>query len=148
VSVKKYKRPRRYIWGRRKKDRVKSYWYFNQSDLNELFKNTNISTVISTYVPLRMLKSGHYVGRCPLCRTLTHNDSHLHVNDQKRRFKCFECGFGGTSPVGFLMAYHDISFDSAVSHINKKYHGNKLQLRTEGIVVSKRSANIGEDLPF
>ena len=147
MSTKKYNWGS-YIWGRRRKDRVKSYWYFKQSDLNDLFKDTNISTVVSTYVPLRKLKSGHYVGRCPICKTHTYNDAHLHINDTKRKFKCFECGFGGTSPAGFLMTYHKIGFDEAVRYINRKYHGNKFQLRTEGIVVSKRSANIGEDLPF
>lgn len=139
---------RSYIWGRRKKDRVKSYWYFNQGDLNALIKNTKISTVIGDYVHLKLLKSGHHVGRCPLCRTFTHNEAHLHINDNKKRFKCFECGFGGTSPIGFLMAYHKIGFDDSVRYLNKKYHENKFELRTEGIVVSKGSANIGEDLPF
>ena len=146
--MKRYNYRRSCIWGRRKKDRVKSYWHFNQSDLNALIKNTKISTVIGDYVPLKLLKSGHHVGRCPLCRTFTHNEAHLHINDNKKRFKCFECGFGGTSPIGFLMAYHKIGFDDSVRYLNKKYHENKFELRTEGIVVSKGSANIGEDLPF
>jgi DNA primase len=146
--MKRYNYRRSCIWGRRKKDRVKSYWHFNQSDLNALIKNTKISTVIGDYVPLKLLKSGHHVGRCPLCRTFTHNEAHLHINDNKKRFKCFECGFGGTSPIGFLMAYHKIGFDDSIRYLNKKYHENKFELRTEGIVVSKGSANIGEDLPF
>lgn len=140
-----YKRKLNKLFCKRK--RIKSSIVYKQEDINNILFNTSLLTVISDYIPLR--KSGKdYVGRCPFCKSFTHNDYHFRVSPNKKLYKCFECGVGGKFATSFLMIYYNKPFDEILKYINKKYHNNKYKLNIEKIIINKQKNNIDEDLPF
>lgn len=129
------------------KQKKKGTDIYNQKDINAILYNTPLSVVIGDYVVLR--KSGQdFVGRCPFCKELTHNDYHFRISDKKKKYKCFECGFGGTMVSSFIMKYYNIPFDRALRFINAEYYRYKFPLRIEGNVVNKAKNIIDDDLPF
>jgi DNA primase len=131
-------------WPGRK--RLKTCEIYEQSSINEVIKKTSLYNVISDYIALK--KSGKdYVGRCPFCRQLTRNDTHFRVSDRLHRFKCFECGIGGTNAIGFIMRYHNKPFDEAISYVNRFYHRDKINLIIKRIREDKSRTN-KDDLPF
>jgi DNA primase len=98
--------------------RKKSFFVFNQLDINKVFNKVTNHQVISDFVILK--KTGKdFTGRCPFCRPLTKNSKHFRVS--KKHWKCFECGAGGTKPISFLMRYFDVAFDKALRYMNKMY---------------------------
>ncbi len=123
--------------------RLKSNYVYSQSDINKVLSNVSLLQIISGYVTLR--KSGQdYIGRCPFCRTLTRNDFHFRVSERLKRYKCFECGVGGSYAHSFLMRYHNLPFDKILWHLNN----GGIRLISERIVAGSKRDNIGDDLPF
>lgn len=134
-----------------RKKRLKSYYVYNQTDINNIVFNTPLLMVLKDYIPLRKKgrkKGKAWVGKCPFCRSVTVNDSHFRVSDIKRIYKCFNCGVAGTTSHSFLMRYYNKPFDEIIRFLNKKYHKNKFSLKPKGIVVDKKKGNRDEDLPF
>jgi len=127
-----------------KRKRLKSKYIFNQSDINKvMFSMPPMSVVISDFTSLK--KCGNeYGGRCPICKPLTTNNTHLRVSDKKNLYKCFECGAGGTNSISFLMRYFNSPFGEILFFVNKAY--TKLDITPQRIR-SLRS-NIDDDLPF
>lgn len=71
-----------------------------------------ISSVIGSY--LSMKKSGSaYLSLCPF-----HSDSKpsMHINDNKKMFKCFACDAAGDS-IGFVMKFKNLDFVEALKEI-------------------------------
>lgn len=140
----KYNRNKGILPNRKRK---KTELVFEQDSINKILYSTTLYSVIKDYIGLK--KNGaDYVGRCPFCKPFTYNDSFFRVSDKKHLYKCFECGFGGTLAVSFIMKYHNIPFDTAISYLNKKYHNNQFKL----IVIKKKRKmkpdSITDDLPF
>lgn len=74
-----------------------------------------ISSVIGSYLSIK--KSGTaYLSLCPF-----HSDSKpsMHINDNKKMFKCFSCEAAGDS-IGFVMKYRNIDFIEALKEICQK----------------------------
>lgn len=71
-----------------------------------------ISSVIGSYLTLK--KSGAaFLSLCPF-----HSDSKpsMHINDNKKMFKCFACDAAGDS-IGFVMKYKNLDFIEALKEI-------------------------------
>lgn len=130
-----------------KRKRLKSVHVYNQTDINNLIKCSPLSMVIGDFLSLRKFYTV-FGGRCPFCKTKTINKYHFKVSDKRHKFKCFECGIGGASSIGFIMSYYNICFEDALLFINKVYHKGLLPLRVERMVVRKVEVNSCEDLPF
>ncbi|RPJ77786.1 MAG: DNA primase [Alphaproteobacteria bacterium] len=74
-----------------------------------------ISSVIGSYISMK--KSGSaYLSLCPF-----HSDSKpsMHINDNKKMFKCFACDAAGDS-IGFVMKYRNLDFVEALKEICQK----------------------------
>ena len=85
---------------------------FDQDLVDAVLKNADIVKVVSSYVSLK--KQGRdFVGLCPF-----HDDSNpsMHVSPEKRLFKCFVCGTGG-SAISFVQKYEHISFFEAMKKV-------------------------------
>ncbi len=129
-----------------KKKRKKSYFIFNQIDINKVMFHQDLLVVVKDFVPLIKRKE-NYVGRCPFCKPITTNNSHFILNDKKRLYKCFECGRSGSTASSFLMQYFNASFDEVLKFLNKKY-GPNIDLFPERTRVLKNRSGIDDDLPF
>ncbi len=133
-------------WFPRRK-RIKSYFVYDQKDINKIMNSFSVYDVIKDFVILR--KSGRdYVGRCPFCRYGIENDFHFRVSVHLSKYKCFECGVGGTNGVSFLMRYFNKPFDYVLQHIVNGRYSDKITIKIKGIVAVKKKNNRGEDLPF
>lgn len=74
-----------------------------------------ISSVIGSYISIK--KSGSaFLSLCPF-----HSDSKpsMHINDNKKMFKCFACEAAGDS-IGFVMKYRNLDFIDALKEICQK----------------------------
>lgn len=85
---------------------------FDRSLLDDLLKKTEITNVISRYIPITK-KGRNYVALCPF-----HDDKNpsLSISAEKQIFKCFVCGTGGTA-IQFVQSYEKISFPLAVRKV-------------------------------
>ena len=82
---------------------------FDQDLVDAVLKNADIVKVVSSYVSLK--KQGRdFVGLCPF-----HDDSNpsMHVSPEKRLFKCFSCGVGG-SAISFVQNHEHVPFFEAL----------------------------------
>jgi DNA primase len=81
--------------------------------LDDLLKHTEISQVISSYIPLTK-KGKNHLGLCPF-----HDDKHpsMSVSSDKQIFKCFVCGVGG-SALQFVQYYEKINFPQAIKKLS------------------------------
>lgn len=129
-----------------KRKRKKSFWIYNQSDINKVMFHQDLLTVARDFTPLRK-KIKNYVGRCPFCRPITTNDAHFILNNNKRLYKCFECGRSGSTAASFLMQYFNESFDKVLRFLNEKY-GPNINLAPKRTRVLKNHAGTDDDLPF
>lgn len=86
---------------------------FSQDSINELKATLDHRKIISSFVAMRSVRNGDMVGRCPFCRTKTENTKHFRVG-KSGKWKCFECGIGGRTAVGFIKCWFNIAFDKAV----------------------------------
>ncbi len=140
-----FKKRKRLMFTRRK--RIKSYFIYEQNDINMILFNTSLFLVISDFVVLR--KSGNdYVGRCPFCKYGMKNNYHFRVSERLKLYKCFECGAAGKNASSFLMRYYSKPFDYILRFINTNYHNCKFNLNIKGIVAVKKKNHIDEGLPF
>jgi len=132
------------LWHKRK--RKKSYFIFNQGDINKVMFHQDLLVVVKDFVSLRKRIKNH-VGRCPFCKPLTTNDAHFIVNEKKRRYKCFECGRSGATAASFLMQYFDAPFDKVLMFLNNKY-GPNINLAYDRTRVLKNHSGTDDGLPF
>lgn len=134
-----------------RRKRLKSDYIFSQEDINRVMYALPFVDIISVFVPLK--KSGpDYVGRCPFCRIITQNDKHFRVSENKRLYKCFQCGAGGHNAVSFLMRYYNAPFDKVFCFLSKKYvfkNTNRYWLvKPNRIRSMERKTNTDDNLPF
>jgi DNA primase len=129
--------------------RLKSYIIYEQQSINKLLFKINLSTVIGDYTVLKKTNSA-YVGRCPVCKSLSYKENQLRVNDKLNIFKCYSCGIGGKTVAGFLMYYYNMPYDRILSFIqyNKKWNTKNNELVFKDNVVKKLRNIEYEDLPF
>lgn len=128
-------------------------YVIKQKVINDILWSFKMSDLIKKFVVLRKLKSGDHVGRCPICTPKTLNNKHFRVSDRKGTWKCFECGIGGRTSVGFLKETLDINFNNALLFADQLMNGKKArkyfsQEDIECIPKAKRNEYSGEDLPF
>jgi len=145
-----FKRKRRDLFP---KKRRKTDIVIKQHVINEIIYSFKMSDLISKFVILKRLKSGDCVGRCPFCTPKTLNDKHFRVSDRKGRFKCFECGTGGLTSIGFVKTLFDINFTDALFFSDRLMNGAKArkyfsETDIEKIPRAKKTENNDEDLPF
>ena len=84
----------------------------DQDLIDAVLKHADIVKVISSYLSLK--KQGKdYVAICPF-----HDDTNpsMHISPEKRLFKCFVCGTGG-SAISFVQKYEHISFFDAMRKV-------------------------------
>lgn len=121
---------------------------YDQKSINEILFNTTIKQVIEEYISLKK-KGSLFVGRCPFCKVLTNNNEHFVVSEKRKRYKCFECGVGGTNGISFLMRIHNIPFTKAIQYVNNHFHKFKFKLKIiERKVITKGIDFRGEEFPF
>lgn len=87
---------------------------YNDSIRKEIVEKADIVSIINQYVPLQK-KGSDWVGLCPF-----HEDSNpsMHVNPQKRIFKCFSCNTGG-DVITFVSKIEKISIEEAKRKVGK-----------------------------
>ena len=84
----------------------------DQDLIDAVLKHADIVKVISSYISVQK-KGKDYVALCPF-----HDDSNpsMHISPEKRLFKCFVCGTGG-SAISFVQKYEHISFFDAMRKV-------------------------------
>ncbi|MGQ3685734.1 MAG: DNA primase [Candidatus Loosdrechtia sp.] len=88
-----------------------------QEKILEIQQTSNITQIISEYVHLK--QSGrNFVGLCPFHQEKTPSFT---VNPEKKFFKCFGCGEGGTV-FHFIMKQESVDFVEAVKLVAAKAH--------------------------
>ena len=147
-----FKRKRRDLFP---KKRRKTKIMIKQYVINEIIYSFRMSDLISKFVILKRLKSGDCVGRCPFCTPKTFNNKHFRVADRKGTWKCFECGHGGMTSIGFIKVLFDINFTDALMFSDKLMNGDKArkyfsEKEIEKIPRAKKNTTeySDEDLPF
>ena len=94
-----------------------AYEMIDRATVDRIIDAANIVDVVSEFVTLR--KSGaNYKGLCPFHNERTPS---FYVSPARNICKCFSCGQGGT-PVGFLMAYEQMTYPEALRWLAKKYN--------------------------
>jgi DNA primase len=85
----------------------------NKNLIEDLLKQTEITQVVSGYIPLTK-KGKNHVGLCPF-----HQDKNpsLSVSQDKQIFKCFVCGTGG-SALQFVQQFEKISLPQAIKKLS------------------------------
>ena len=91
--------------------------------ISDIEKRADIVSIIARYLPLQK-KGRDYVAKCPF------HDDHspsMHISPEKRMFKCFVCGTGG-SVFKFVQLIENISFEDAVRKVAEfiDYHDDRL----------------------
>ncbi len=94
---------------------------FSNDIINEIQDRTNIVDIIRDYVPLKK-RGKNYIGLCPFH---TEKTPSFTVSEEKKLFKCFGCGEGG-SVFQFIMKYKNLSFFEALKDLGTKV-GVKVQ---------------------
>ncbi len=131
--------------------------YLIQKEYDDIVKNIPLSTFFNHFTILTQTKNKYsYYGNCPICKSFSLNNkaSHFVVTDKKRLFKCFNCGYGGMTPIGFLKQYYNINTKQAITFLNQKFHNNKYPTNwKKRFLQPKFHGNIGEvvhdnGLPF
>lgn len=88
-----------------------------QEKITEIQHATDIVQIISEYVHLK--QSGrNFIGLCPFHPEKTPSFT---VNQEKKLFKCFGCGEGGTV-FQFIMKQEGVDFVEAVKYVASKAH--------------------------
>ncbi len=83
------------------------------SDLKSIIKETPISQIIGSYIPLK-IRGNIIEGLCPFHPD--HNPS-LKVSDQKKLFNCFVCQTGGDA-ISFVEKFRGIEYIDALKEIS------------------------------
>ena len=91
--------------------------FIPQEKIAEIQLASDIVQIISDYVNLK--QSGkNFLGLCPFHSEKTPSFT---VNPEKKLFKCFGCGEGGTI-FNFIMKQESMDFVEAVKHVAAKSH--------------------------
>ena len=114
-----------------------------QQFLDELLARTDITELVSRYVPLKR-KGGSMWGCCPFHHEKTPS---FHVEQDKQFFKCFGCGEGGNA-VHFLMKMENLPYIDAVRklaenagmELPEEEDGGKNRLRRQRLLALNKDA--------
>lgn len=84
----------------------------NESIINEILNHADIVKVISSFIPV-IKKGKNYIAKCPF-----HDDTNpsMSISSEKKIFKCFVCGTGG-SAIAFVQKYLRVSFFEAAKKV-------------------------------
>ncbi|MCF6156876.1 MAG: DNA primase [Candidatus Brocadia sp.] len=100
--------------------------FIPQEKITEIQHATDIIQIISEYVHLK--QSGrNFIGLCPFHSEKTPSFT---VNPEKKLFKCFGCGEGGTV-FHFIMKQEAVNFIEAVKLVASKSHIDLSHLNTQ-----------------
>ncbi len=100
--------------------------FIPQEKISEIQHASDIIQIISEYVHLK--QSGrNFIGLCPFHSEKTPSFT---VNPEKKLFKCFGCGEGGTV-FNFIMKKEGFSFIETVKLVASKSHIDLSHLFTE-----------------
>lgn len=106
----------------------------DESLIQAVIDHADIVQIISSYLDVQK-KGRSYVAICPF-----HNDSNpsLSISPERKLFKCFVCGTGG-SAIRFVQLYEHISFYEALKKVAKMsdFHDPRL----EDIKVTKKAVD-------
>ncbi|MCK6468854.1 MAG: DNA primase [Candidatus Brocadia sinica] len=91
--------------------------FIPQEKIVEIQHATDIIQIISEYVHLKQ-NGRNFIGLCPFHSEKTPSFT---VNPEKKLFKCFGCGEGGTV-FNFIMKQEDMDFVEAVKLVASKSH--------------------------
>lgn len=96
---------------------------FDDSLLNDVLDHADIVHVVSSFIPV-IKKGKNYVAKCPF-----HDDTNpsMSVSPERKMFKCFVCGTGG-SAISFVQKYLHIPFVEAMKKVAdiSGYHDERL----------------------
>ena len=105
--------------------KIKYKTSFDSKDISDCLKSLpKLSEFISEYTLLKKLNCGDYIGRCPICDSIS--DKHLRISDKKKIFKCFNCGSGGKTIPQFLMELYDKPFGFVIQHLSIRFRNKKM----------------------
>lgn len=91
--------------------------FIPQEKIAEIQQTSDIIQIISEYIPLK--QSGrNFIGLCPFHSEKTPSFT---VNPEKKLFKCFGCGEGGTI-FNFIMKQEGVDFVEALKLVASKAH--------------------------
>lgn len=109
------------FWNKKRKYKTS----FDSKDISDCLKSLpKLSEFISEYTLLKKLNCGDYMGRCPICDSIS--DKHLRISDKKKIFKCFNCGSSGKTIPQFLMKLYDKPFGFVIQHLSIRFRGKKM----------------------
>lgn len=100
--------------------------FIPQEYITEIQHTADIIQIISEYVQLRQT-GRNFIGLCPFHSEKTPSFT---VNPEKKLFKCFGCGEGGTV-FQFIMKHEGVNFIESVKFIASKIHIDLSHLSTE-----------------
>ena len=96
---------------------------FDESLINDVLDHADIVQVISAFIPVTK-KGKNFIAKCPF-----HDDTNpsMSISPERKMFKCFVCGTGG-SAVSFVQKYLHISFFEAMQKVAEisGYHDERL----------------------
>lgn len=84
----------------------------NQELINEIRSEASVAEVIGHFLPLSK-KGRNFVAVCPFHDD---HDPSLSISEERKMFKCFVCGKGG-SVFTFVQEYKHVSFPEAVAQV-------------------------------
>lgn len=79
----------------------------------------NLHDIIAEEVALKKQGAGYY-GKCPKCDKEGKNKG-LQFTPGKSIYKCFSCGFSGTSAIDFVISTKNITYPEAITLLANKY---------------------------
>ena len=83
-----------------------------EQEIDEIRRKADVSDIIGRYIPVR--KQGReFKAVCPFHDD---HDPSLHINDERKIYKCFVCGAGG-NVFTFIQNYEHVSFPEAVGKV-------------------------------
>ncbi len=87
--------------------------FYSNEIIQQLKSQTDIATVIESFLPLKRSGNGRFVGRCPF-----HDDRSpsMNVNPTIGIYKCFACGAGG-DVFKFVQEHEKLDFKGAVEWV-------------------------------
>lgn len=86
---------------------------------DKILSSAKLVEIISDFHKLEGTGKTLYT-ECPMCGK-TGKGKGLKVTESKKVFKCFSCGFGGNTPVSFLMEAQKMTYPEALEYIADKY---------------------------
>ena len=91
-----------------------------QDCIQRILSITKVEDVIADFCKLERSGTSLYT-TCPKCGK-TGKGKGLIVNPAQGIYKCFNCEYGGTSPVNFIMEMKNIAYPDAIKYLADKYN--------------------------